>query len=63
VIVLRPYKTELDLNNHQKTACICHAGAARFAFNRGLARKQEAFAQEEKTPSVINLYRELNAFK
>ena len=40
--VLRAYKTELDLNNKQKTACVRHAGAARFAYNWGLARKQDS---------------------
>ena len=38
----RAYKTELDLNNQQTTACRKHAGAARWAFNWGLRRKQEA---------------------
>jgi putative transposase len=63
MIVLRAFKTELDLNNKQKTACVQHAGAARFAYNWGLARKQEAFARGEKTPSAIDLHRELNALK
>ena len=40
--VLRAYKTELDLNNAQKTACAGHTGAARYAFNWGLACKLEA---------------------
>lgn len=61
--ILRAFKTELDLNNVQKTACACHAGAARFAYNWGLARKKEAFANGEKTPSAIDLHRELNALK
>jgi hypothetical protein len=33
VIMLRAFKTELDLNNAQQSACIRHAGAARFAYN------------------------------
>jgi len=61
--VLRAYKTELDLNNVQMTACARHAGAARYAFNWGLARKKEAFANGEKTPSAIDLHRELNVLK
>ena len=61
--VLRANKTELDLNNKQKTACVRHAGAARFAYNWGLARKQEAFARGDRTPSAIDLHRELNAIK
>jgi putative transposase len=42
VNILRAYKTELDLNNVQKTACARHAGAARWTYNWGLARKIEA---------------------
>jgi putative transposase len=61
--VLRAFKTELDLNNVQKTACARHAGAARFAFNWGLARKKEAFANGQRTPSAIDLHRELNRLK
>ena len=61
--ILRAFKTELDLNNKQKTACRKHAGAARFAYNWGLARKKEAFANGEKTPSAIDLHRELNTLK
>jgi len=39
-VIQRAYKTELDLNNEQITACKKHAGAARWAYNWGLARKQ-----------------------
>jgi hypothetical protein len=42
--VLRAFKTELDLNNRQQTACARHAGAARWAYNWGLARKIEAYS-------------------
>lgn len=61
--ILRAYKTELDLNNQQKTACTRHAGAARFAYNWGLEHKKAAFTNGEKTPSAIDLHRELNALK
>jgi putative transposase len=63
MIVLRAYKTELDLNNVQKTACIRHAGAVRWAYNWGLARKMEAYQKGEKVPTAIDLHRELNALK
>ena len=39
--IQREYKTELALNNEQITACKRHAGAARWAYNWGLQRKQE----------------------
>jgi transposase len=61
--VLCAFKTELDLNDHQRTACIKHAGAARWAYNWGLARKQEAFEAGLKTPTAIDLHRELNVLK
>jgi putative transposase len=61
--VLRAFKTELDLNNVQKTACARHAGAARFAYNWGLARKIEAYQKGEKVPTAIDLHRELNVLK
>jgi putative transposase len=63
MIVLRAYKTELDLNNVQKTACLRHAGAARWAYNWGLTRKLEAYRNGEKVPTAIDLHRELNALK
>jgi putative transposase len=63
MIVLRAFKTELDLNNVQKTACARHTGAARYAYNWGLARKIEAYQSGQKTPTAIDLHRELNALK
>ena len=61
--VLRAFKTELDLNNVQRTACARHAGAARFAYNWGLVRKQQAYLDGQKTPTAIDLHRELNELK
>jgi putative transposase len=60
---MRAYKTELDLNNAQVTACKRHAGAARYAYNWGLRRKQEAYLATGTSPSAIALHRELNALK
>ncbi|HEX8982858.1 MAG TPA: RNA-guided endonuclease TnpB family protein [Ktedonobacterales bacterium] len=59
----RAYKTELDLNDQQTTACRKHTGAARWAYNWGLARKQEVYATTGKSPTAIDLHRELNALK
>jgi putative transposase len=61
--IQRAYKTELDLNNEQITACKQHAGAARWAYNWGLQRKEEAYRATGKSPSAIDLHRELNALK
>jgi len=62
-IIQRAYKTELDLNDQQITACKKHAGAARWAYNWGLQRKQEAYRATGKSLSAIDLHRELNALK
>jgi putative transposase len=61
--VVRAYKTELDLNHAQVTACKRHAGAARYAYNWGLRRKQEAYKAMGTSPSAMDLHRELNALK
>jgi putative transposase len=61
--IQRAYKTELDLNDQQITACKKHAGAARWAYNWGLARKQETYRATGKSPSAVDLHRELNALK
>jgi putative transposase len=63
MIILRAFKTELDLNHEQRTACAKHAGAARFAYNWGLNRKIEAYQKGEKVPKAIELHRELNLLK
>jgi putative transposase len=62
-IIQRGYKVELDLNNLQITACKKHAGAARWAWNWGLQRKQEAYRATGKSPNAMELHRELNALK
>src|SRR5260370_1091605 len=59
----RAYKTELELNNEQITACKRHAGAARWAYNWGLRRKQETYAATGKSASAMELHRELNTLK
>jgi putative transposase len=61
--VIRGYKTELDLNNWQRRRCLKHAGAARFAYNWGLARRQEAYKATGETRTAIDLHKELNRLK
>jgi len=60
---IRGYKTELDLNDRQRTACVKHAGAARYAYNWGLRRKMDAYQATGKSPTAIDLHRELNVLK
>src|SRR5215469_18641395 len=61
--VQRAYKTELDLNDHQVTACRQHAGAARWAYNWGLQVKQERYKATRRSPTAIALHRELIGLK
>ena len=61
--VIRGYKTELDPNNEQRTLLLKHAGAARFTYNWGLARKMATYKAGAKVPSAIDLHRELNVLK
>ena len=61
--IQRAYKVELNLNNEQTTACKQHAGAARWAYNWGLRRKQDAYRTTGTSPSAIDLHRELSALK
>ena len=61
--IQRAYQTELALNNEQLTACKRHAGAARWAYNWGLARKQENYHATGTSRSAIELHRALNALK
>jgi putative transposase len=63
MLVQRAYKTELDLNDRQITACRQHAGAARWAYNWGLQVKQERYKATKKRPTAIDLHRELIALK
>jgi putative transposase len=63
MLVTRAYKTELDLTNEQVTACKQHAGAARFAYNWGLARRQEVYRETGKSIWAMALHKELNARK
>lgn len=60
---MRGYKTELDLNHAQITACKKHAGCARFAYNWGLSRKQAARQAGHRMPTARDLHKELNALK
>ena len=61
--VKRAYKTELKPNRAQEKALSNHAGAARFAYNWGLARRIEEYRLTGKSPSAIELHRELNTLK
>jgi len=61
--ITRGYKTELDLNNRQRTHCLQHAGTARFAYNWGLARRKAIYSAAGETLTAIDLHKELNRLK
>ena len=55
------FKTELKLNNKQKTLLAKHAGVARHAYNWGLATCFKALENNEKLPTAIDLHKKLVA--
>ena len=59
----RAYKTELNLNDKQRTTCLQHAGVARFAYNWGLERRNTEYSDNGKSANAIELHRELNKLK
>ncbi len=61
--IKRAYKTELKLNNQQRTLLAGCAGTARFAFNWGLRQKINAYKATGKSPGYPELHRQLNALK
>ncbi len=56
---MKSFKTELTLNNHQKTLMAKHAGVARHAYNWGLAACIESHKAGEKRPSAVTLHKRL----
>src|SRR3989442_4547372 len=61
--VVRGYKTELAPTREQYVLfCQC-AGVARFAYNYGLRRKQEAYKAGQKAATAIDVQKELTARK
>jgi putative transposase len=63
VKIFRAYKTELDPTCKQIERLLQHAGCARWAYNWGLRRKIDAYKATGKSPSAIDLHRELNTLK
>jgi putative transposase len=61
--IKRAYKTELDPSNTQRTVLFKHAGAARFAYNWGLAQRGAEYARIGRSSNAIELHRQLNLLK
>jgi putative transposase len=59
----RAYKVELALNNKQRTVLLQHAGASRFAYNWGLARRKAEYETSGKSSNAIEQHRQLNVLK
>ena len=62
-MIYKAYKTEITVNNKQRTLLLKNLGCARWAYNWALAKKKEAFDKKEKIPNTIELHRELNKLK
>ena len=61
--VVQAYRFALDPSAAQERALRSHAGAARFAWNWGLAKCQERYAAEGKWYSAVDLHKLWNAQK
>lgn len=57
------YRYELDPNVQQRTLLVKHAGAARFAYNWGLAQRIALYQQTKTSTNAIEQHRELNRLK
>jgi len=61
--VRQAFRFELDPNREARIALAKHVGAARFAYNWGLARCLEAQARGERIPSAVDLHKDWNEWK
>ena len=61
--VTQAFRFELDPNREARIALAKHVGAARFAYNWGLARCREAIEQGQRIPSAMDLHKAWNAWK
>jgi putative transposase len=61
--IQRAYKTELKLNNQERSLLAGCAGAARYVWNWGLRQKIDEYEATGKSPSYYELHRRLNLLK
>ena len=61
--VNKAYKTELKLNNKEKTLMLQYCGLARFTFNWALNKRIEEYKLTGKSSTAISQHRELNLLK
>ena len=63
VLINRAYRYEMDPNREQRILLAKHAGASRFAYNWGLARRIFLWEQEKRRTDAVEQHREINALK
>lgn len=63
MLINRAYRYELDPNVQQRILLAKHAGAARFAYNWGLARRIALYDESKQSTNAIAQHKELNALK
>ena len=63
MLTQQAYRYELKPNNKQRTLLAKHAGAARFAYNWGLARRIKEYKETQKSSNAIEQHRQLNTLK
>jgi len=63
VKIIRGFKTQLKVNNKQRTLLMQHCGARRFTYNWGLSRRIDEYKTEKKSSNAIKQHKELNALK
>jgi len=61
--VIQAFRFELDPSQEARIALEKHVGAARFAYNWGLARCLEAKERGERIPSAVDLNKDWNKWK
>ncbi|MBA7551214.1 hypothetical protein ES705_43750 [subsurface metagenome] len=63
MLTQQAYRYELKPNNKQRTLLAKHAGAARFAYNWGLARRIKEYKETHRSSNAIEQHRQLNTLK
>lgn len=61
--VYKAYKVELKPNKKQITLFLKHSGAARYAYNWGLARRIEEYKLTGKSSNYFEQHKQLNLLK
>ena len=60
---MKSLKVRLELNNEKRNLAAQHAGTARYAYNWGLERSQQAYQNAQKRPTAVDLHKEWVIYK